>query len=223
MTFKPFLATAAAAAGALALSGSALAQTAAPAAPASGAIPGGPAINGVCVINIENAIGASTVGKYVGTRMQQLVGQVKAELSGEQTAIETEGKTLEASRATLDQNALEQRAAALQVRYNAYQRKAQLRDRELSATEQKAISRIGQEMDPVVRVVYQQKNCGLLLQSNAVVFANPAMDITPQVVAGLNGKITQFAFDREHLDQAEVATVPSTTAPRPAAPAATRK
>lgn len=220
MNSKPFFAAAAAAASVLAMSSSALAQPAA--APAGGAIPGGPPVGGVCVINIEGAIGASTVGKYVGTRMQQLVGQVKAELSGEQTAIETENKTLEAGRGTMDQGTLEKRAADLQVRYNAYQRKAQLRDRELSATEQKALSRIGQEMDPVVRTVYQQKNCGLLLQSNAVVFANPAMDVTPQVIAGLNAKVTQFAFDREHLDQTEVATVPGATPPRPAAPA-TRK
>jgi outer membrane protein len=27
------------------------------------------------------------------------------------------------------------------------------------------------------------------------------MDITPQVVTALNAKITQFAFDRERLDQ----------------------
>jgi outer membrane protein len=28
------------------------------------------------------------------------------------------------------------------------------------------------------------------------------MDITPQVITGLNAKITQFSFDRERLDQA---------------------
>ena len=46
----------------------------------------------------------------------------------------------------------------------------------------------------------------------ALARANPAMDITPAVVTGLNAKITQFAFDRERLDQAAAAP-PSGAAP----------
>ena len=108
----------------------------------------------------------------------------------------------------------ESRASALQVRANALQRKAQQRDREISATEQKALARVGQELEPLIRQVYQQKQCSVLFQRSAVVIANPAMDITPQVVTALNAKITQFAFDRERLDQA------AAPAPAAAAPAA---
>jgi outer membrane protein len=219
MTFKPFVAGACAAAVALTAGSSAFAQAAAPAAPAAAApaVTHGPPIAGVCVVSIENAIGASTVGKYVDTRMQQIVAQVNAELNAEKTAIDTDAKALDAKRTTLDQNSLEQQAAALQVRANALQRKAQLRDREVSATEQKAIGRIGQEMEPMIRTAYQQKNCSVLLQRTAVVIANPAMDITPQVVTGLNSKITQFAFDRERLDQ-NASAVPQVTRTPGAAP-----
>ena len=206
MTFKSFAAAAVAAASTLALSSSALAQ--APAAPAVG---GGPPLTGVCIINIEGAIGGSTVGKYVDTRLQQLVSQVQAELNSERSSIETEGKQLEAQRSTLDQNTLDQRSAALQVRVNALQRKAQLRDREMQATEQKALQRVGQEMDPLIRQVYQQRNCSLLLQRSAIVIGNPAMDITPQVVTALNAKVTQFPFEREHLDQGPAAAAPPVT------------
>lgn len=179
--------------------GAAMAQTAAP------ALTQGPAIPGLCVISVEGAIAGSTVGKYVDTRMQQIVAQVNAELNGEKTAIDNEAKTLESQRTTLDQSTLEQRAAALQVRANALQRKAQQREREISATEQKAVGRVGTEMEPLIRQAYQSKQCSALLQRNAVVIASPAMDITPQVVTALNAKITQFAFDRERLDQAAAA------------------
>src|SRR5262249_47328921 len=154
------------------------------------------------------AVGASTVGKYVQTRLQQIVAQVNAELNAEKTAIDNEAKTLDAGRATLDANTFEQRGAALQVRANALQRKAQLRDREVSATEQKALARVGQEMDPLIRTAYQQKSCSVLLSRSALILANPAMDITPAVVTALNAKITQFAFDRERLDQPQAAPAP---------------
>jgi outer membrane protein len=215
MTFKPFVTGACAAAVALTAASGAFAQ-AAPAAAAAPAVTHGPALPGVCVISIENAIGASTVGKYVDSRIQQIVAQVNAELNGEKTAIDTDAKALDGRRATLDQNSLEQQAAALQVRANALQRKAQLRDREVQATEQKAVGRIGQEMEPLIRQVYQQRQCSLLLQRTAIVIANPAMDVTPQVVTALNAKITQFTFDRERLDQQTGAPQVS----RPASPAA---
>jgi Skp family chaperone for outer membrane proteins len=197
MTFKSSAARACVAAITLAAASSAVAQT----APAQAPIAQGPAIAGMCVISVEGAIGGSTVGRYVSQRLQQISQQANAELSGENNAIEAEAKSLDGQRGTLDQSALEQRAAALQVRGNALQRKAQLRERELQATEQKALGRVAQEMEPLVSQAYQQKGCSILLQRTGVVIVNPAMDITPQVVTALNGKITQFAFDREHLDQ----------------------
>jgi len=200
MNTKILVATSLVAALSLSASSAALAQAAAPAA--APAISHGPALPGVCVLSVEGAIGASTVGKYVNTRMQQIIAQVNAELNAEKTAIDNEAKTLDGQRATLDANSYEQKGAALQVRANALQRKASLRDREVQATQQKALSRVGQELDPIIRTAYQGKQCSLLMSRDAVVIANPAMDLTPAVVTGLNGKITQFAFDRERLDQA---------------------
>jgi outer membrane protein len=218
MTSTKLVAAALAAVSTLALSSSALAQAAAAAPASAPALSQGPAINGMCILSVEGAIGGSTVGKYVGTRLQQIGAQVQAELTSEKTALDNDAKTLDGQRASLDQNTFEQRASALQVRANALQRKAQLRDREMQATEQKALARVGDEMEPMIKQAYQQKGCSVLLQRSAVVLANPAMDITPQVTTALNGKITQFAFDRERLDQA--AATPAATAPRPAAPAA---
>lgn len=215
MTLKTFAAAGCAVAVALTSATSALAQAPA-AAPAAPQVTHGAPIAGLCVVSIENAIGASTVGKYVNTRLQQLVGQVNAELTAERTSIDNDAKALEGQRATLDQNTLEQRAAALQVRANSLQRKAQLRDREIQATEQKAFNRVGTEMEPLIRQAYQAKGCSLLVNRNSIILGNPASDITPQVVTALNAKITQFTFDRERLDQPQPAApaAAATTAPR---------
>jgi outer membrane protein len=214
MTSKPIVAGLCATAVALTTGSSALAQAPAPraAAPAPAtavaAVPvnHGPPLAGVCIFSFENAIGLSKVGQYVDGRMKQIVAQTNAELTGEKNAIDNDAKALDGQRATLDQTTFEQRGSALQVRASALQRKAQLRDREVSATEQKAVSRISQELEPYVRQAYQAKGCSILLQRNSVIIGNPAMDITQAVVTGVDGKITQFAFDRERLDQPGVAT-----------------
>jgi len=213
MTFKTLAAAGTAVALAL-TSAPAFAQAPAPATTAAPAVTHGAAVPGVCVISVEAAIGNSTVGKYVQTRLQQLLAQTNAELNAEKTSIDNDAKALEGQRTTLDQNTLEQRAAALQVRANSLQRKAQQREREIQVTEQKAFGRVGEEMEPLIRTAYQQKTCSVLFNRNGIVLVNPASDLTPQVVTALNAKITQFAFDRERLDQA------APTAARPAAPAA---
>lgn len=183
--------------------------------PAAPPVNHGPAIAGVCILSLDGAIGSSTVGKYVQTRLQQITQQVQTELTSEQTAIQNEAKALDGQKATLDPGAFEQKSASLQVRANAWQRKAQLRERELQATQQKALARVGQELEPVIRASYQQAKCSLLLQRDSVILANPAMDITPSVISGLNAKITQFAFDRERLDQAAAAPAAAQPAKKP--------
>ena len=145
-------------------------------------------------------LGGSSVGKAIDTRLQQINSQVEAELKTEATAINTEAQTLDTQRATLDPNAFEKRQADLQVRANAFERKRQQRAREMQETQNKALGRFEQEMAPAITQVYQQKQCSLLLERAAVVLANPAMDVTPQVIAALNARIQTFTFDRERLD-----------------------
>ena len=225
MTFKSYLAGACAAAAALAAGSSALAQAAAPAAtPAAPAIPQGPAIPGVCVVDVQNVIGASAVGRSVSTRLVQIQNQVKAELQGEDTTLTNDIKAFEAQRASLDQNAQVQRAADLQKRQIALQTKAEQRQQELQATLQKAQGRVFQEMQGPMLQAYQQKGCSLLLQRDGVILSNNAMDISQPVLAALNAKITQFTFDRERLDgpapAAAAGAPPIIQTPAPARPAA---
>ena len=227
MTFKP-LAAGFCAVAALSAASGALAQ--APAAAAPPALTHGAPIANVCIIDLDQVVATSTVGKYVQSRLQQIQAQANAEVNGDNTQLNADAKALDAQRATLDQTTFEQRATAIQVRNNALQRKVQQRERELQVTEQKALGRVVQESEQPVRQAYQQKGCSVLLQHQAVlgVFFNPAMDITPQVVTALNARIQQFAFDRERLDQPSptaaaggappIVQTPASAAPRPVAP-----
>lgn len=192
----------------LALASNVSAQAARPAAAAATPAPvsQGPSIPGLCILSVNQAIGTSTVGKYVSDRMQQIVSQVKAELAPEDTAIATDSRALAAKRSTLDQATFNSQAQALEARAQALRQKADLRQREVQATEQKSLNRIAQELDPIARQLYEQHRCSILVNRDAVMIANPEMDITTQAVAGLNSRIQQFAFEREHLDTTAAST-----------------
>jgi outer membrane protein len=148
----------------------------------------------------EGILAGSTVGKYVQTRLGQLQNQANAELTGEQSSIQTAAKDLEAKKATLAPAAYQQQGQALQQRADALQQKAAQRDRELQATEQKAVSRVLQEATPLVAAEVESKKCGVVFDENGVIARNNAMDLTQSVITALNGKLTQFDFERERLD-----------------------
>ena len=221
MNFKP-LATAVCASAVL-MAAPAFAQQPA-AAPAGPALTHGAAIPGICSLSVEAAIGASAVGRAIQTRMQQLAQQVQAELTAEQTALQNEAKTLQEQRANIAPNAFQQRAGDVQNKADTLQRKAQLRDRELQVTQQKALNRVSIEVTPLIRNIYQQKGCSVLLQGEAVVgdFVNPAMDLTEQTAKALDGKITTLSFDRERLDPNTGGPAPSAGPARPPAAAPAR-
>jgi outer membrane protein len=190
----------------LMLSTSASAQAARAAAATPPPVTQGPAISGLCILSVNQAISTSTVGKYVSDRMNQIVAQVKAELQPEDTAIATDSRALAAKRTTLDQATFNSQAQALEARAQALRQKADLRQREVQATEQKSLNRIAQELDPIARQLYEQHRCSILVNRDAVMIANPEMDLTTAAVAGLNAKIQQFAFEREHLDTTAAST-----------------
>ena len=195
MTSRKLGGLAASATAAFFFASSAMAQT----APAAAAVTHGAAIPGICYLSTQEALGTSTVGRHVNTRMQQLIQAVNTELQPEQTAIETEARNLQSP--SLDAAARQTRGTALQTRLNNFQTRADQRQRELEATQQKALARVLQEMDPIAKQQYQSRRCALLLDRQGVMLGNPAMDLTPAVIQGLNARIQTFAFERERLDQ----------------------
>ena len=171
----------------------AFAQT--PAAAPSQTITLGPPIAGVCVISRNQVFRESAVGKSVIQRLNTLENQVEAELQPQATALRSEQQALQ--QATTQDAA---RANTFAQKANEFQRLQYQRSQEMEATKEKQIQRVMLEMQPVLLQIVQQKQCGLLLDGDgAALLANPAMDLTPSVIVGLNAKIQSITFDREVL------------------------
>jgi outer membrane protein len=177
------------------------AKTTAASAPASATaappISHGPPIPGVCIFSRDAAVATSTVGKAFETRYQQLRAQAAAEISGDENALKTDVQAFQAKRASMTQEQQQAAAGPLQQREQALQQKASQRQGELEYTARHQLSRIDQAMEPLVRDIYQERHCSLLLNASAVMGANPAMDITETVVSQLNTRMTAITFDRE--------------------------
>jgi Skp family chaperone for outer membrane proteins len=203
MNVRSFL-TAGVAVGALLTAGQvgAATATATTAAPAAPPIRQGPPIGGYCVFSLNEVIGGSKVGQAVVARLKVLGAQVNAELQPEAEGIRADERTLESTQSTLDAATLQSKRANLEVRVNSFQKREQVRQQEMQATQQKQFGVVLKELDPIMRDLYQQHGCSVLIDGDqgGVRLINPAMDLSPQAVTGLDARIQTLTFDREHLD-----------------------
>ena len=149
---------------------------------------------------IDRTIAVSNVGKAFQTRMQQLTQQAEAELAPERTQLQSDVGALQGQQASLAADVYQQRGAALNQRIQAYQAKADQRTQELEATRDKNLNRIAQEIQPLLVSVYNTRKCSVVMNAEALIAANPAMDISDDVATQLNGRMSTITFDRERLD-----------------------
>jgi outer membrane protein len=171
------------------------AATPAGARPAAGPSNPGPVIAGVCVLDGAAAIANSSAGRAANTRLQTLTQQVQAELQAQQTQLTTEDTAINA----LPEAQRAARRQALAPRVQAFRTLAGTREQELRLTQSTALQRIETELQGVVSQIYVQRGCGLMLDRSAVVYTNPAIDVTPAAITALNTRLPTITFNRSTL------------------------
>jgi len=175
-------------------------QATAPQAPAPPPITHGPTITGLCVYRDDQAIRTSLVGKAFLARMQQLRAQVAAELQAEQTALQSDISAFQAKRSTLTPDQLNAQGQPLQQRAQAFDAKAGQRQRELEATAQEELAQVHSRIDGILRTIYQQRGCSILLNGDqSVIVDKPEMDVSAAAVQQLDAVMPTITFDRKIL------------------------
>jgi len=157
----------------------------------------GPAVPGVCVYHHDRLMAQSTAGQSLVAGIQRLSQEVSAELAPYEQFINTETQALQQGQATIPQDQLQQRARDLEARYREFQTLSQTRSGELRYTLAYQQNQIGQAANPIVEALYTERGCGILLSADAVLRANPQMDLTEAAIQRLNTALPSLpAFSR---------------------------
>jgi Skp family chaperone for outer membrane proteins len=165
----------------------ALAQTPATPAPAANVPTYGPPISGVCLFTRDVALNTSQAGVGVNQQLQQISQGIASNLNPERDAIAAEDKAIAAEKAKLSAAKFQERALALQKRAQTYEQTVQTRNAQLTQTRDKAMAQIADAVTPIVVAKITEHHCSLVFESRGIVYgANPAMDLTPEVIQQLN-------------------------------------
>ena len=157
----------------------------------------GPVVPGVCVYHHDRLLAQSTAGQSLVTGLQRLQQEVQAELAPYEQFIQTESQALQQGQATIPQDQFQQRGRDLEARYREFETLRQTRTGELRYTLAYQQQQIGQAADPNLAALYAERGCGILLSADAVLRANPQMDITETAIQRLNAALPSLpAFTR---------------------------
>jgi Skp family chaperone for outer membrane proteins len=155
---------------------------------------GGKPIAGLCMLSRDQVLAQSKVGMATDKRMQQLAEQARSDIQNDREPLDKQIQQFQEQASSLKPADREARQKNLQGRMQALQNKAQVLDKRLRITRAKAMNEIGQKIQPLLDGIYKSHNCGLLLDRDSVLGGNMANDLTTDVIAALDKKVTSISF-----------------------------
>jgi Skp family chaperone for outer membrane proteins len=170
------------------LAASALGGAAPPAdaqvAPASGA-----PIQGVCIYSLSEALGESQAGRIGTQKLVALQQAIDAELKPTADKLSADAKDLASRRGSTPPAQYQQQLADLQRRARDLDALDRGRKDQLARTHNDAVARISRAATPLFNASAAEHRCALVLDKAPLYSANPAMDLTPDVVRRLNAAL----------------------------------
>ena len=172
----------------------ALAATAlVPAAATAQAIPGAV----IAVVDLEKVTGQCNACKTASTTLRGQITSLQNRQKALAAPLETEAQSIQAAINALNGKEPD---AALQARVKAFQTKQQSAQSELARGEQQiqrntqyVQKQIADKLGPIYQQVMQRRGANVLLEQGATLAASNSVDITNDVLAGLNAALPSVA------------------------------
>ncbi|HEX4117181.1 MAG TPA: OmpH family outer membrane protein [Rhizomicrobium sp.] len=153
----------------------------------------------ILLIDRQAIIRFSKVGQDVARQIEAYGNQAKAEIAGQQKALQAEAQKLQQDVAILSPDAKAKKVADFDAKQNGLQAAAQKKEQLIQGGFMKAQQTIAQTLEPILQTIMQQRGANLILDKNAVVYASPqavgAFDITMPAIDQLNQKLPSLKVD----------------------------
>jgi Skp family chaperone for outer membrane proteins len=147
----------------------------------------------ILLIDRQAILRMSKVGQDVAKQVQTYADQAKADIAGQQKALQTEAQQLQQQVAILAADARQKKVQAFEAKQAGMQAAAQRREASIQGGFMNAQATIARTLEPILQTLMQQRGANMILDKNALVYASPdavkALDITQSAVDMLNQKL----------------------------------
>lgn len=153
----------------------------------------------ILILNQAQVMAQSKVGQSMRPQLQQLEDTANKELNAEVEKIVKEGEDLKKQKDLMAEDVWLERAKQLAVKQNNLPALREVKVRELSLSEQKALGAINQSLEPILKKIVEDRGATLLLERSAVMYASVDTDITAQVISELDKKMATVKVEKVSL------------------------
>ena len=161
----------------------------------------------VAVADINRASAQCTACKTAVAALEGQVNSLKALQGSLDNSLQTEARSIQAAVTALNGKqpdaALTARAKAFEQKQGDAQRQLQVRQAQFERNRSYVFKQVGDKLDPVLTSVMAKRGATIILDSNNALRFSPAIDVTNDVLAGLNSSLTSISV-----------TAPATAAPQ---------
>ena len=162
------------------------------AAPPPAPPPGLPAPK-ILVINRQAILQFSKVGQDIARQVQGFANQAKADMAAQTRSLQAEGQALQQQIAILAPDVKQKKIDAFQAKEAGLQASAQRKEQDIQGGLQRAQQSVEVVLGPILQGLMQQRGANMILDKNAVVFANSAaFDVTQPAIDQLNQKMSSL-------------------------------
>jgi outer membrane protein len=147
----------------------------------------------ILLIDRQAILRFSKVGQDVAHQVETYSNQAKAEIAGQQKALQAEAQQLQQQIAILAADAKAKKVQAFEAKQAGLQAGAQKKEQAIQGGFLVAQQTIAKTLEPILQTLMQQRGANMILDKNALVYASPqavqAFDITQPAIEQLNQKL----------------------------------
>lgn len=144
----------------------------------------------IAIVDVQRVVNDSIIGKAARSNMESQIQKAKVRLSNLQADLEKSKADLQKQAAILSGSALEERRESLSKKQVEVQRAYQDMQEQLAKANDKEIRKVVDEIQKVVDELADDKGYAFIFEKDrqSVIYANPQIDITQDVVKILDKK-----------------------------------
>ena len=143
----------------------------------------------VLIVNLQYVVSQSKSGVALRKQSEDLNKEVVALRDEISKALQAKGKKLEEDKTLLAPEVFQERLVALQSEAESKQLELQTRVQKIQEAIQRASSSIDSVMSPILTEIVNEKGAKILLDRQAMLFGDPKLDISAEVVKKLNKRL----------------------------------
>ena len=151
----------------------------------------------VSVVNIQTIMRESVATKSVREQLEAKQKAYQAEISKQEQALQKEEQELAKQQSALSKEAFEEKVKAFRTKATSMQKEVQVKKATLDGAYEQSLAQVQKTMEGIISELAKEKGFNICIPSSQLIFAEPSLDITADVLKRLNEKLPNYTVKFE--------------------------